>query len=139
MNGQRRDLSADVVEGNLTYRPFDERRFIEDLRTSRAVLSGGGFTLMSEAVYLHKPVLSVPVEGQFEQVLNALYLENLGYGAYVPALSAEAVQAFLARLDRYDEALCGYAQEGNHEALATLDALLERAREQKGRWRIATE
>ena len=43
-------------------------------------MAGGGFTLMSEAVYLHKPLLSVPVVGQFEQVLNALYLQALNFG-----------------------------------------------------------
>jgi hypothetical protein len=70
--GLRRDLTEDMVDGNVTYRPFGEARFIEDLRTARAVVAGGGFTLLSEAVFLHKPVLSVPVERQFEQVLNAL-------------------------------------------------------------------
>src|SRR5262249_14308332 len=31
--GLRRELSEDMVDGNLTYRPFDEARFINDLRT----------------------------------------------------------------------------------------------------------
>ena len=30
---------------------------------------------MGEAVYLRRPMLAVPVGGQFEQVLNARYLE----------------------------------------------------------------
>ena len=37
--------------------------FVEDLRTARAVVSGGSFTLMSECVHLHKPMLAVPVRG----------------------------------------------------------------------------
>ena len=36
-------------EGNLLYRPFSEAGFIDDLRTARGVLAGGGFTLMCEA------------------------------------------------------------------------------------------
>src|SRR4051812_17973597 len=75
--GLRRDLKDDLRDENLLYRPFSEAGFIDDLRTARGVIAGGGFTLMSEAVYLHKPMLSIPVEGQFEQVLNARYLENL--------------------------------------------------------------
>ena len=47
--GLRRDLAADVREGNLLWRPFAEATFVEDLRTARAVVSGGSFTLMSEA------------------------------------------------------------------------------------------
>ena len=35
---------------------------------------------MGEAVYLHKPMLAVPLARQFEQVLNARYLEHEGYG-----------------------------------------------------------
>jgi uncharacterized protein (TIGR00661 family) len=72
----RRDLTAEVVEGNLRYQPFGEATFIDDLASCRAVIAGGGFTLMGEAVYLHKPMLAVPVGRQFEQVLNARYLRE---------------------------------------------------------------
>ena len=118
--GMRRDLTADLVEGNLTYRPFSEPRFIEDLRTARAVVAGGGFTLMSEAVYLRKPLLAVPVQGQFEQVLNALYLQQLHYGKYAATLTEQALADFLGSLRACDEALSSYTQDGNK---ATFDAL----------------
>ena len=78
--GMRRDLPAPVREGNLVYMPFSEQGLVEDLRTARGVVASGGFTLMSEAVYLHRPVLAEPVGKQFEQILNARYLESLGYG-----------------------------------------------------------
>ena len=44
------------------------------------MVTGGGFSLLSEAVYLGKPMLSVPLHGQFEQLMNARYLEREGYG-----------------------------------------------------------
>ncbi len=69
--GMKRNITADVVDENLTYRPFSEDGFIADLASARGVIAGGGFTLMGEAVYLHKPMLAVPLERQFEQVLNA--------------------------------------------------------------------
>ncbi|RPH68999.1 MAG: teichoic acid biosynthesis protein [Myxococcaceae bacterium] len=131
--GLRRDLTADLVDGNLTYRPFGEAGFIEDLRTARAVVAGGGFTLLSEAVYLKKPVLSVPVERQFEQVLNALYIQELGYGAYARRLDEAALDAFLARVPDHERALAGYAQDGNAVALATLKEQLGAARRRPGR------
>ena len=108
------------MDGSVTYRPFGEARFIDDLRTARAVVAGGGFTLLSEAVFLRKPVLSVPVERQFEQVLNALYLEELGYGSYARRLDDAALEAFLAHVPDHERALAGYAQEGNGVALATV-------------------
>ncbi len=130
--GMRRDLAADAVEGNLTYRPFSEAGFIDDLRTARAVVAGGGFTLMSEAVYLHKPMLSVPIAGQFEQVINALYLEQLGYGQYAKALDAASLGGFFERVPDCQKALASYAQDGNRVMLAALDAQLEAAMKKKG-------
>ena len=67
-------------DGNLLYRPFANEAFIDDLRTSRGVVASAGYSLMSEAVYLRKPMLALPLAGQFEQEMNARYLASLGYG-----------------------------------------------------------
>ena len=40
--GVRRDLTEDLVDGRLAYRPFSEAGFLEDLRTARGVIAGGG-------------------------------------------------------------------------------------------------
>ena len=118
--GVRRDLEEDLVVGELVYRPFSETVFLDDLRTARAAIAGGGFSLLSECVYLHKPALSIPVTGQFEQTLNARYFARLGYGEYAEAPTPEAIGAFLERLPQHERALEGYAQDGNEEALAAL-------------------
>ncbi len=47
---------------------------------ARGVVAGGGFSLLSEAVYLGKPVLAIPLRGQFEQLMNARYLQREGFG-----------------------------------------------------------
>jgi UDP:flavonoid glycosyltransferase YjiC (YdhE family) len=99
------------------------------------VVAGGGYTLMSEAVYLHKPLLSIPVEGQFEQVINALYLEKLGYGMYTKQLTLEALKEFLARVPACQESLKGYTQDGNKRILEALREQLARAYEHRGHWR----
>jgi uncharacterized protein (TIGR00661 family) len=122
--GFRRDLKTPEREGSLTYMPFSEGGFIDDLRSCRAVIANGGFTLMSESVFLHKPFLSVPVGGQFEQVLNARHLEKLGYGRFAPTLTAEAVATFLERLPDFETALAGYRQDGNREMLEAVDQQL---------------
>jgi uncharacterized protein (TIGR00661 family) len=123
--GLRRELKADVVEGNLRFRPFSERTFVEDLRTARAVIANGGFTTLSEAVYLHKPLLASPVRKQFEQVLNARVLESEGYGLAVDGeLGAERLGQFLERIPQFAEKLTGYSQDGNTVMLGALDDLL---------------
>ncbi len=130
--GLRRDLREEQVEGRLRYRPFSEQGFIDDLRTARGVVASGGFTLMSEAVYLHKPMLSIPLEGQFEQILNARYLEREGYGRYAETLTDEALAAFLERLPAAERRLAGYRQDGNRALLGHLDALLAEIAEGRG-------
>ena len=126
--GLRRDLKEDVVEGNLRYRPFSEDGFIDDLRTARGVIASGGFTLMGEAVYLRRPMLAIPIGGQFEQVLNARYLEAEGYGLGADALTSARLAEFLERLPDFERRLAGYHQQGNVELLAKLDDILLQAR-----------
>jgi uncharacterized protein (TIGR00661 family) len=120
--GMRRGLAEDVIEQNLRFRPFSESAFVEDLASARAVVAGGGFTLLGEAVYLKKPVLAIPVEGQFEQFLNARYIQKLGYGRCTTRLDAPALSAFADALPGCEERLQSYSQDGNRELLSALDA-----------------
>lgn len=130
--GLRRDLKQDLVDGNLLYRPFSEKGFIDDLRSARAVIANGGFTLMSETVYLHKPMLALPVGGQFEQVLNARYLEREGFGMYAPELTDEVLGKFLAKVPGCAKRLASYHQDGNREILGKLDELLDQIAHGRG-------
>jgi uncharacterized protein (TIGR00661 family) len=125
--GMRRGITEEQVEGNLRYKPFSETAFIDDLATARGVIAGGGFTLMGEAVYLHKPMLAIPLERQFEQVLNARYLERVGYGMAAKSLDDPGVvKEFLARTPACEEKLASYQQDGNNEILRALDERLDR-------------
>jgi uncharacterized protein (TIGR00661 family) len=126
--GLRRDLRGPVREGNLTYLPFSEQGFADDLRTARGVVASGGFTLMGEAVYLRRPMLAEPVGKQFEQILNARYLESLGYGLCAEPITARALGEFLERIPDFEQSLRGYSQDGNRELLAKLQAVLETVR-----------
>lgn len=108
-------------QGNVVLRDFSEAGFIDDLAGCRAVVSGGGFSLMGEAIYLGKPMYSIPLRGQFEQTLNALYLEKLGYGEHHEQLTAKSLDRFLSREAEYAATLAAWRQEGNHHLLAALD------------------
>jgi uncharacterized protein (TIGR00661 family) len=120
--GMKRDLKEEVAEGKLRFMPFSEAGFISDLASSAGVIAGGGFTLMGEAVYLHKPMLAVPLERQFEQIMNARYLEAYGYGKYAESLDTEApIVEFLEKLPAYTKKLAGYTQDGNSELLRAVD------------------
>jgi uncharacterized protein (TIGR00661 family) len=126
--GMRGDRAPeDSYDGNLEFRPHSNEGFVADLAGARAVIAGGGFSLLSEAVYLGKPVLSVPLHGQFEQLMNARYLERSGFGLCANEVTPEVLQGFIGRLGEFDEALAGYEQEGNAIPVATVEAHAEAA------------
>jgi uncharacterized protein (TIGR00661 family) len=126
--GMRPGSTEEIREGNLRFLPFSEDGFISDLATARAVVAGGGFTLMGEAVFLKKPMLALPLEGQFEQWLNAKYLERLGYGMCTLTLDdPDVLPRFLERTPDCMLALAGYEQKDNHEILDAVDEFLQRA------------
>ena len=79
--------------------------FLEDLKTSKAVFATAGFTLMTESIYLKKPYLALPMQGQFEQELNGLLLEMAGWGMNLREIREDAVAAFLYRLPEYRDRL----------------------------------
>lgn len=94
-------------EGNLTFKENSEEGFLEDLASCRYVICAGSHTLTSEALYLGKPVLAIPFRGAFEQYLNALYLERLGYGKGVHRFppGRDFMAAFEANLAHYRRAI----------------------------------
>jgi uncharacterized protein (TIGR00661 family) len=111
------------TRGNVTLREFDETTFLADLASARAVICNGGYTLMSEALYLGKPVLSVPLRRHGEQLLNARYLAALGLGRTAPALDEPTLRQFLATLPDTPRVAAG-----NADALTTIHHLLEEIR-----------
>lgn len=116
-------LGRVAIEGNVTLCGFSETAFLEDLRTARAVIAGGGYSLMSEAVHLGAPLLSVPLESHFEQEFNARYLAHLRYGMFARTLSAEIVGDFIGRLPDYQRALADYPAQDNSYLFHCLDEL----------------
>lgn len=114
-------FNRDANYGNVQLKSFNEDGFIRDLAGGKAVLSNGGFSLISEAVYLHKPVCAVPIKAQFEQYVNAAYIEKLGYGRHLNQFSPDSIKAFIYELGTYRQNLESYAQDGNREIFRVLD------------------
>ncbi|NYB51571.1 MAG: glycosyltransferase [Methanobacteriaceae archaeon] len=116
----------DEKEENIQFKSFNEDEFFNDLAQARAVIANGGFTLISEALYLGKPVLSVPVKKQFEQILNALYLEGLGYGEAHEELKRDDIEKFLSKLDKYRKNIKkNFYHDQNQSILEELDNFID--------------
>ena len=87
-------LGARPAEGSLRFFDVDAYRFVEDLAASRALISTAGNQLVGEALYLGKPVLAMPERGNYEQHINAHFLEQCGGGM---ACSMEKFSGVAAR------------------------------------------
>lgn len=106
-------FNKDEVDENLTYKLFNENEFYNDLASTKAVICNGGFTFISEAISLKKPIYSVPAIGNFEQTLNGFYVQKLGYGEYHEEMSPKKVEKFLKRLPKYQEKLAKVKKTNN--------------------------
>jgi uncharacterized protein (TIGR00661 family) len=88
---------------NILFRPPSRVGLLKDLATCRYVISNGGHNLISEALFLGKPVYSYPIHLAYEQFFNAHMVKALNYGDY----SLEAVPR-ISCLARFEEKLAEY-------------------------------
>lgn len=90
-------------DGNVEVKVASEEGFLDDLASCRYVVCGGGHSLIAEALYYGKPVMSFPIRHAIEQYLNAWNVQHLGYGAMMPAgpPPSERVARFEAGLEAF--------------------------------------
>ncbi|HMG89664.1 MAG TPA: MJ1255/VC2487 family glycosyltransferase [Chryseolinea sp.] len=119
-------FNKDERDGNVTFKTFSEQGFVDDLASAAAVMANGGFSFISEAVYMKKPILSFPLKNQFEQFMNAAYIQKLGYGRHFDDLSADAIKAFLYDLEFFTDKLSKYDQDGNKVLFDVLEVELKK-------------
>ncbi|MFY7944561.1 MAG: glycosyltransferase family protein [Crocinitomicaceae bacterium] len=63
---------------NIYFNPIDHSKFKASLENCQGVICGAGFELPSEALFLKKKLLVVPMLGQYEQACNAESLRKMG-------------------------------------------------------------
>ncbi len=102
-------------------------KFLKDLEKCKAVIGSAGFTLISESLYLKKPYFALPLQGQFEQVLNALFLKNSGLGEFeeLDNLNDKKFNEFLNKLDKYEKKLNNYNPDYD-KLFKVLDVIVEK-------------
>lgn len=87
-------------EKNIFFEEFDRKKFIRYLCCSRMVLSTSGHQLISEAIALEVPVLTIPF-GTYEQHFNAYSLEKYNLGKNGTFLSKKEIYKFLESAEYY--------------------------------------
>lgn len=64
--------------GNVTFFPVSRNTYIDSLVNCEALICGAGFEAPSEALYLGKKLLCIPMKDQYEQKCNAEALRRMG-------------------------------------------------------------
>ena len=112
------------TNGNIIFRKTNNKQFFIDFKNCRACIANGGYSFISEAVSLHKPVLSIPIKGTFEQVLNAMQIKNLGYGDMCDSINRKALLSFIKNNDKYYQNIKKYKKEDNSRIIAKIEELI---------------
>ena len=66
------------IKNNVLIRPIESKHFMESLTTCTGILCGAGFATPSEALYLKKKLMVIPMKSQYEQQCNAEALKQMG-------------------------------------------------------------
>ena len=68
------------IDETLTFHQLDARKFLDYMSACLGLMTTAGFESICEAMLLGKPVLLVPVSGQYEQACNAIDASQAGAG-----------------------------------------------------------
>lgn len=74
--------------GNCKFKRTSTEPFLQDLASCRGIITTAGFSLLSGCLHLRKKMLLLPVQGQYEQIVNARYAKKLGLALNRTALTA---------------------------------------------------
>jgi len=112
-------------QGNLIFKNTSEDQFLADLASCGYVIANGGHSLISESLYLGKPILCLPIHFFYEHYFNAYFLSKNGFGNYFLDLDSRKniVEDFEGRVDSYRSRIQDYNFNGNNQIAARLEEL----------------
>jgi len=111
---------------NMEFKAVSDHGFLEDLASSRYCIVNGGHNVISEALFLGKPVFCFPIGGAYEQFINAYFVQQLGFGEY--SISSKPIKAMLdgfeLRLAHYGDSIRQGDFYGNEVVRRRLEELI---------------
>ncbi len=67
-----------ITNGKIQIRPINGKSFLESMASSEGVICNAGFGTTSEALFLGKKLMVIPMKNQYEQQCNAAMLKSMG-------------------------------------------------------------
>lgn len=121
---------------NITFKKFSEKEFLEDLRSCKYVIINGGFTVISEALHLKKPILSIPIKNQLEQEFNGYTLKKEGCGNYTNNFSIYDLENFEKNIDKYKSRISKIKRWDHKASIKILDKIIPGMLSNKPRYEL---
>lgn len=114
-------------QGNLYFKKTTEHNFLADLASCLYVITHGGHSLISEALYLGKPILCHPVQFLYEQFFNAHFLTQSGFGHYFWDSPPEnLIDSFEDCLSQFQTRIKQHDFLGNQQIIDRIEQLMRR-------------
>lgn len=113
--------------GNVTFKPYSEHGFLEDLASCHFVISNGGHNLISESLYYCKPIVCLPINFLYEQFINGYFLEQFGFGR--TCLDQKDFERHLQKMEKnietYRQKIQKFRFWGNDVVVSRLEKMIE--------------
>ncbi|MBL7144426.1 MAG: hypothetical protein ISS76_09340 [Phycisphaerae bacterium] len=93
-------FKKDLEYKNCIFKKRSTEGFLADLAGAKGVIASAGFSLISECMHLKKKMLMLPLAGQYEQIINAHYVQKLRLGISAEKLDEAVLGRFLDELDK---------------------------------------
>lgn len=112
------------VEGNIEFKDYSTHEWLNYLANCRAIIATAGLSLISEALYLKKPYLTVPIKKQTEQMINAINLEKMGYGKMMTSFNRKSIEDFISKLAEFRKNINNRKIDGEKAIYRKLDQII---------------
>jgi uncharacterized protein (TIGR00661 family) len=80
---------------------YSKKLFAEKLIECKAILSHGGYSLMSEAIHLKKPIYSFTSARFYERFFNGATIQEMGFGLIEETPSINGLNEFFSRINEF--------------------------------------
>ncbi|MCC5932525.1 MAG: glycosyltransferase [Cyclobacteriaceae bacterium] len=110
---------------NLTMHHVNADKFLDFMRRCQGYVSTAGFESICEAMFLKKPVLMIPVAGQYEQACNALDAVDSGAGISDTEFNISRLIEFIPEYQADDSGFANWEEQTESRIPEILENLID--------------
>jgi uncharacterized protein (TIGR00661 family) len=110
-----------MIHENLRFHQPSGEKFIEMMAGAKGLVTTAGFESVCEAMYFGKPVMMIPVEGQYEQACNAIDAVNAGAGITGNSFDVSKLIRYIPKYQPVDKTFKAWMAKAENIILNELD------------------